>query len=373
MQRYGGEHLGAAPHIVVLGSCKVGNLVVSLPTLEGLRHRFPDSSIGWLGSAVTADLESALPTITWRASWDEASPQAFATLASTLEARIQAHGAVALAINLDGFNPVTQVLASFLAPRYVAGGALTANRRRSLPWGDLPQQSFLADPDWNSAEFVSRYQPTLRSNYIAELFAALAWVSHDCDPTQITLPSSDPPFEVPDLLIHCTTARAAKIWPFHHWKQVVEACRELSISVGLIGSAPKQQQLAYHSGSEEEQLLANTHLIDLRGSTTLLQLAGACAKARAVISVDAGPLHIAAAMGTPTLAIVGNDAAGVGASPVGLWMPRSANVSCTQSSVTCSLCRDARFSNDGCLAASHACMEAVGPDQVIGWLRQQLA
>jgi len=151
MQRYGGEHLGAAPHIVVLGSCKVGNLVVSLPTLEGLRRRFPDSSIGWLGSAITADLESALPTITWRASWDEAGPQAFGTLASTLEARIQAHGAVALAINLDGFNPVTQVLASFLAPRYVAGGALTVNRRRSLPWGDLPQQSFLADPDLTSA------------------------------------------------------------------------------------------------------------------------------------------------------------------------------------------------------------------------------
>jgi heptosyltransferase-3 len=373
MQRYGGEHLGDAPHIVVLGSCKVGNLVVSLPTLEGLRKRFPGATIGFLGSTVTADLEAALPAIDWRASWDDPHPQAFAALASTIDTHTRAFGAVDLAINLDGFNPVTQVLASFLAPRYVAGGALTANRRRSLPWGDQPQQAFLADSDWNSPDFAARYAPLLRSNYIAELFAAIAWVSHDCDPAQISLPSSDPPFAVPDLLIHCTTARAAKIWPFHHWKQVVDACRDLSISVGLIGSPPQQQQLAYHSGSGEEQLLSETHLIDLRGSTTLLQLAGACAKARAVISVDAGPLHIAAAVGTPTLAIVGNDSAGIGASPVGLWMPRSANVSCTQSSVTCCLCRDARFSNDGCLAESHACMEAVGPDQVIGWLRQQLA
>ena len=44
--------------------------------------------------------------------------------------------------------------------------------------------------------------------------------------------------------------------------------------------------------------------------------------ANAVISVDAGPLHIAAAMGTPTLAVVGNGNNGVSASPIRLWMPR---------------------------------------------------
>ena len=73
---------------------------------------------------------------------------------------------------------------------------------------------------------------------------------------------------------------------------------------------------------QEDLLLAQTQLIDLRGRTSLSQLAGACQKTRAVLSVDAGPLHIAAAVGTPTLAIVGNDAEGVGASPIRLWMPR---------------------------------------------------
>ena len=47
-----------------------------------------------------------------------------------------------------------------------------------------------------------------------------------------------------------------------------------------------------------------------------MELAGACRQAKAVVSVDAGPLHIAAAVGTPTYAIVGNDGNGVGASPV---------------------------------------------------------
>ena len=50
----------SAPHIVVLGSCKVGNFVVSTPVLRGLRVRFPDAVIGFIGSEVTADFEQAL-------------------------------------------------------------------------------------------------------------------------------------------------------------------------------------------------------------------------------------------------------------------------------------------------------------------------
>ena len=61
------------------------------------------------------------------------------------------------------------------------------------------------------------------------------------------------------------------------------------------------------------------------------------------MSVDAGPLHIAAAVGTPTLGIVGNDEEGVGASPVRLWMPRCDNFDRTVSPVSCSLCADNRF------------------------------
>ena len=250
----------------------------------------------------------------------------------------------------------------------MAGGSLTANLRRSLPWGDEPQQRFLADPDWDSPAFLVRYQGIFSSNYIAELFCQLAYVSEYCDPTAISLPSSEPPFVVPDLLIHCTTARSAKLWPFESWRQVIQHCARNGWSVGLVGSPPAAQKEAYNAGDGEEQLLASTALIDLRGRTSLIQLAGACAKAKAVISVDAGPLHIAAAVGTPTLAIVGNDQNLVGASPLRLWLPRCANVSRTISTASCSACADNRFRNDDCLVEGHPCMVGVAPKQVIDWL-----
>ena len=69
LQRYSGQDLGASPHIVVLGSCKVGNFVVSTPVLQGLRNRFPQAVIGFVGSEVTADFER-LTLSWWRLSWD---------------------------------------------------------------------------------------------------------------------------------------------------------------------------------------------------------------------------------------------------------------------------------------------------------------
>ena len=124
MQRYSGEHLGSAPHIVVLGSCKVGNFVVSTPVLRGLRARFPDAVIGFIGSEVTADFESALPMLDWRCSWDDPIPGSGLRLQQTLAERIECHGPVQLALNLDGFNPLTCSLVPWLEPLYVAGGSL---------------------------------------------------------------------------------------------------------------------------------------------------------------------------------------------------------------------------------------------------------
>jgi heptosyltransferase III len=370
MQRYSGESLGACPHIIVLGSCKVGNFVVSTPVLKGLALKFPDSVIGFLGSEITADLELAHPSIHWRASWDLQSPGAGLKLLQTIQLQIERNGPVALAINLDGFNPLTCALVPWLHPQFVAGGSLALNQRTFLPWGDLPQQKFLADPDWDSPAFLQRYSPAFASNYIAELFCQLAFVSDYVDPADVQIPQAEPAFVVPDLLIHCTTARAAKVWPAAHWLAVLQYSESLGIRVGLVGSPPKSQLQDYNAGDLESYLLRSTNLIDLRGQTSLIELAGACCKARAVISVDAGPLHIAAAVGTPTLAIVGNDAQSTGASPLRLWLPRCKSVTRTVSDVTCTVCAEHRFRNNECLVDGHPCMAGVSPQQAIDWLAQ---
>ena len=252
----------------------------------------------------------------------------------------------------------------------MAGACLGANARGPLPWGDHPYQRFLDDPDWDSPAFLARYPGLFNTNSIAELLCRLAFLEPPDQP--IDLPSREPSFDVPDLLIHATTTRAAKIWPLEGWQQVLDWCELNGFSVGLVGSPPKSQRELYHAGNLEDALLASNRLVDLRGRTTLIELAGACRLARAVVSVDAGPLHIAAAVGTPTLAVVGNDMDGVGASPIRLWLPRSSNCSRTIARVTCGGCDELRFRNDACVKESHLCMQSVESKQVIDWLEHNL-
>ena len=163
------------------------------------------------------------------------------------------------------------------------------------------------------------------------------------------------------------------MWPFRHWRLVLDEARCRGWSVGLVGSPPAAQRESYNAGEDEDCLIDSTDLIDLRGKTSLIQLAGACKKARAVVSVDAGPLHIAAAVGAPTLGIVGNDLDDVGVSPARLWMPRCDNFTRTISPETCSLCADNQFRNNECLIDDHPCMAAIRPSEVIDWLSIQLA
>ena len=386
VQRFDGRDLGPAPHIAILGSCKLGNFVASMPLLRLLRSRYPKAQIDFWGSEATADFERALcnegQPLDWRISWDQPNSEGddelsrLRAIANAADQRRKETGPLDLAINCDGFNPLTQTLTSWLQPTWVAGGSLRADGRAALAWGDMPQQRFLGDPDWDSPAFLTRYADQFNSNYIAELLCRVAFLEPKADDlSDLELPWEEPPFEVPSLLIHATTTRAAKIWPFQAWDTVLHWCARHSITVGLVGAPPARQRLDYHAGDGEEQLLDNhpNTLIDLRGRTNLIQLAGACLRARAVVSVDAGPLHVAAGVGTPTLAVVGNDAEAVGASPIRLWLPRSPSLTRTISRSSCNLCSENRFRNDGCLAEAHHCMEGVDAQQVICWLEATLA
>ena len=386
VQRFDGRDLGRSPHIALLGSCKLGNFVASLPLLRLLRRRYPEAQIDFWGSEATADFERALcgdgQPLDWRISWDQPhieGVEGHTRMGAIANAANQRHleaGPLDLAINCDGFNPLTQTLTSWLQPTWVAGGSLRADGRAPLDWGDLPQQRFLGDPDWDSPDFLTRYADQFTSNYIAELLCHMAFLEPKAEDLNVlALPWEEPPFEVPPLLIHTTTTRAAKIWPFMAWNDVLQWCADRSLMVGLVGAPPARQQLDYHAGQGEEKLLA-THtgtLIDLRGQTNLIQLAGACRMARAVVSVDAGPMHVAAGVGTPTLAVVGNDAEAVGASPIRLWLPHSSSLTRTVSRLSCSLCGENRFRNDACIAEAHYCMEGVDAQQVIRWLEATLA
>ncbi|MEH2248443.1 glycosyltransferase family 9 protein [Nostoc sp.] len=369
MQVFVDQSLRSHPHLAVFGSSKVGNYVVITPLLRGLKEKYPDCTLDFFGSDVTQDFELYCPYIDWRFSLYSDRDDILAQLAQVVHQRQQVAGSYDLAINCDEFSPINLVMTTALRPLYVTGAALTQDFQKKLDGGENANsiQRLLQDQDWNSSELVERHQGVIQSNYIGEIFCRLAYVETDF--FKLELPSQQPNFPVPDILIHVTATRPAKLWPIHAWQQVIQWCAAQGLSVGLVGSAPKIQKTLYNAGSIEDELLQNTALIDLRGQTSLLELAGAFLQTKAFISVDAGPLHIAAAVGCHTIALFGNDVDGDGASPIHLWKPRQPHVHLALSTFKCTLCQEHSFSNKSCLVPDHPCMSHLSSKQVIDYLQ----
>jgi heptosyltransferase-3 len=370
MQRFADQTLGQSPHIAVLSSNKVGNFVVLTPLLRGLKEKYSTCTLDFFGSDVTAEFEIHCPHVDARFSLYSSRTDYLETLTKFVSARMEEAGPYDLAINCDEFSELNLVVVSFLRPQFVVGTSLDRDFRSKLPRDDGPLQSMLADDDWNSPAFLQRYGGYLSSNYLGEIFCRLAYV--ETDYFRLELPIADVEFEVPDILVHVTTTRRAKMWPMEYWRKVIDWCGQQRLSVGLVGSAPKLQQALYHRQDLEPNLLRNTAVIDLRGRTSLVELAGAMKRARVCVSVDSGPLHVAAAVGCPTVALFGNDEDGDGASPLNLWAPRMDHVRIMRSTYKCTLCADNRFKNESCLVDGHPCMQHLQPQAVIETLQELL-
>lgn len=367
---FSNQPLGSNPHIAVLSSCKVGNFVVITPLLRGLKEKYPDCTLDFFGSEITQDFEKNCPYIDWRISLYTKHADFLENITQAIRQRREIAGSYDLAINCDEFSELNLVLITAIRPTYFVGGALSLDFCSKQDTRHDPVQKILADPDWNSPAFLARHREILQSNYIGEIFCRIAYVETDF--FRLELPSLSPHFSVPDILISVTATRPAKMWPVDYWKRVIQWCQEQDLSVGLLGNSPKIQQTLYCAGNVEEDLLTQTSLIDLRGKTSLVELGGALRQAKACITLDSGPLHIAAAVGCPTVAIFGNDIHGNGASPIRLWAPRQPHVKIAQSEFNCTLCEENRFKNKSCLIENHPCMIHLSSQRVIELLQELL-
>ena len=370
MQLFSNEPLGPQPHIAVLASSKLGNFVLTTPLLRGLKEKYPDCTLDFFGSYLTQGFEVACPYINWRTSILPDAEPFLTYLSEQIEQRRHEAGSYDLVINCDEFNELSSTLIRLLAPRFLVGGATDEGLRQQFDYASHPVQRMLLDVRWNAPDFVQRYADVTTSQYIAELFCRLAYVETDF--FKLELPSQAPGFTVPDVLIHVTAARAAKLWFGQAWQTVVNWCVEQGFTVGLVGSQPERQQALYHAGTIEDELLKRTSLIDLRGKTSLPQLAGTLKQTKLFICVDTGPLHIAAAVGCPTIGIFGNDGNGYGASPVRIWAPREEHVTVVASEHTCMQCELNHFRNHDCLLGEKVCMQGVTSDTVIQAIEQKL-
>ena len=117
----------------------------------------------------------------------------------------------------------------------------------------------------------------------------------------------------PWIVIHPWTSHPAKQWPLPRYRGVIRAMsRDRSIGIVVIGGPEERARV-------QAVLPKGLPVADLVGRLTLRQLAALLQHARLLVSNDSGPVHLAAAMGTPTVVLFGTSDPATGPARWGPW------------------------------------------------------
>ena len=363
--------------ILLIKPSAVGDVIHAIPVLDRLRKRYPNARIDWMLTPHNAELVRNHPALSnvvlferyaygkpWR-NW--AAPAGVAQMLSDLRS-----ANYDLAIDLHGqFRSAIFALAT-AAPTRIG---FDRPRRRHQPLTrDLPLETL--DHAWQGARegswiaYTHRIPiPTLDVHAIDRYL----WLSG-----LLGLPDSEPTFHLPSdesaiqrvsallksnaldvkplLLLAPGTVWETKHWIPSHFAEVGQYFLAEGWSVALIGAGRDRTACA-----AVQTTLRGA--VDLCGKTTLLELVELIRRARLCVSNDSGPMHLAAALDTPVVAVFGpTDPVWVG--------PYNRPDSVVRAGVPCSPCylrklRECPF--------SHRCMHEVTPTMVIDRAKRVLA
>ena len=261
----------------------LGDVVQTLPLLGMLRRRFPAASISWVVRRSFAELLIGHPDLTEiipfhrRGGWREVLQ-----LLGLLK-----HRRFDLVFDLQGLFRTGVMTWATGAP--VRAGLESAREGASLACNCIIRDSGPHVPAhlryWRVAEALGLSNHP-RVAVISTTAAETAWLA---DRTR-HLPR-------PLLAIHPGAGWETKRWPVEKFAEIV---RRFEGSVVLVGSSA-ERGLA-------DRIVAATSArrnpaLNLAGETSLKQLAVLLGASDLIVSNDSGPMHLAAAMGTPVVGI----------------------------------------------------------------------
>ncbi|MGJ3190701.1 glycosyltransferase family 9 protein [Paenarthrobacter nitroguajacolicus] len=254
------------PLLLALRALKLGDLLVAVPALRGLRRAFPEHRILYAAPAWIAEaLELVgglhhLPT------------------PGLDEPLTVPRGAVDVAVNLHGNGPESRLRINELQARRVLA--------HEAPGVD--------GPPWATG-FPERERWT----------RLLSWHGIDADPLDYLLNRPAVPSPRPGAtVIHVGAAYGSRLWPVERFADVAVELAAAGHEVVLTGGASERGR------AEETAALARlkgANLDDglLAGRQGLAEFAATIAEARLVVSADTGAAHLASAYVRPSVVLFG--------------------------------------------------------------------
>ncbi|THJ66247.1 glycosyltransferase family 9 protein [Arthrobacter echini] len=251
------------PELLALRALKLGDLLVAVPALKGLRRAFPDHRIlyaaqEWLRPVVglTDAVDDLLPTH----GLDDPLPID--------------HGRIDIAVNLHGNGPESR-------GRLEEIGARVRMGHRSPGW---------EGPEWQDGV------------HERERWASLvSWHGAPADPLDCSLVIPAVTNPAPGaVVVHVGAAYGSRLWPVERFAQVARRLAAAGHQILFTGSGkerPRALAVADAAGLPEDTVAAGQLPLDV--------FAGLIAGAALVISADTGAAHLASAYARPSVVLFG--------------------------------------------------------------------
>lgn len=326
--------------LLIVKPSSLGDVVHALPTLSALRRRFPSATISWLVKREWAEVLEGQPDLDDVLAVDLSAKGWPAAIRAVREGRFD------LVVDLQGLLRSAVLSWASGSPALVG----FANGREGSPWFythrvPVPNASMHA---------VDRYLLLARFLGAESAKPDLAAFCLPRDPAadvRIEALLAVAGVRVGTMLVALNpSARwATKRWPAESFAAVGDWLqRHGGARVAVVGSGKER------SAGDEVIRLMQTAPLDLVGKTTMKELIALLRRLRVFVTNDSGPMHLAAAVGTPVIAPFGpTDPALTG--------PYGAGHRVLRSGVPCSPCFSRRCAN----TVAMECLTSIRPQQVI--------
>jgi len=285
-----GQHTSDAPRILITRLSAIGDCILTMPMVTALRRAIPKAFIAW------AVERAAAPLIEHHASVDQVIRVPKRVLRKPLELWQLRRELRAWKFDI-ALDP--QALSKSAIISWLSGA-----RRRISFRGPVGRE--LAP--WLATELVTSQQPHVVDRYL-ELLQPLGVqggevrfdVPHSATAEQAMMPLlKQPRLSGGYAVINPGAGWPTKLWPADRLGQVAEQLgRERGLPSVVVWAGEQEKKLA------EQIVAAAPESAVLAPPTSLLELTVLMRRARLFVGSDTGPLHLAAAVGSPCVGIYG--------------------------------------------------------------------
>ncbi len=150
---------------------------------------------------------------------------------------------------------------------------------------------------------------------------------------------------------HCT-----KRWPEHHWAALAELLTSRGLGLVILGGGADVEQGSRLAAIAGARGVSAAGRFDLAGTAALLK------RARCAVAGDTGVMHLATAMRTPVVTMLGPTVGEFG------FLPYHARATILERDLSCRPC--SKMGGPACPLGHHHCLEWIPPEEVAEAVRR---